>query len=453
VRSMVGRIGSIVGAVVLGAVSVLVAPMVVGTQTQAGALDYSPCGNAQIEQAIFSATGEHTGQVSGAGLACNPFLYNKARWANASELQGHVNEVLNRCGNTTQGRLLVLALLETTGIPPEAGVQNFDNVCHHAVYEQWWDDTEGYESPGVDWDAYSGGAYPSLDVYGAVSGVMSVCNNSAVSHAVVSVIDRYPVTNPAGLDPNLHVTANLGLRGQCDPGLYRNGVWTSYVDLKQKVVDRAYSQEVCPNNNVQAALQALTGWMPLASECDVTRYGKEVPSNLQDLVNRAYHSLRCSEPWLGQFFAYDASPTRQVRGRGYATGECNTLLYRKSTELFLSYDDFRSKVLASLGSLAAQGVTIEADGDVMKGGTEYDAKKVLVGSTGPGSLQAGTLGGQVFAAKDGSWVLVKPNSGSSIVSTYGGGVISTGGGNIISDNGGGLIGQAGGNLIGQAGGN
>jgi hypothetical protein len=453
VRSMAGRISSVVGAVVLGAVSALVAPMVMGTQTEAGALDYSPCANAQIEQAIFSATGEHTGQVSGAGLACNPFLYNKARWSNASELQNHVTEVLNRCGNTTQGRLLVLALLETTGIPPQAGVANYDNVCHHAVYEQWWADTASYNSPGVNWDAYVGGAYPANDVYGAVSGVMSVCNSSAVSHAVVSVIDRYPVTNPAGVDPNLHVTSNLGVRGQCDPGLYRNGVWSGYDDLKQRVVDRAYSQPTCIDDNVQAAYQNLTGWQPLASECDVKRYGNGSWSSYQELVNRVYHSWRCSEPWLGQFFAYDIPQPRQVRGRGYATGECNTLLYRKFDSVFLSYEDFRSKVRASLGQLQSQGATIEADGDVNVGGKEYDGKGVLVGSTSAGAPQAGTLGGQLFSSQDGSSVIVKPNTAAPIISTYGGGVISTGGGNIISDNGGGLIGQAGGNLIGQAGGN
>jgi hypothetical protein len=453
VSSIVGRIVTTVSAVALGAACALVAPMVVSAGTEAGAADYSPCGNAQIEQAIYTATGEHTGQVSGAGLACNPYLYNKAKWSSSGELQGHVNEVLNRCGNTSQGRLLVLALLETTGIPPKAGVAGFDNVCHQAVYNQWWADTATYASPGINWNAYSGGAYPSNDVFGAVQGVMSVCNNSVVSHAVVSVIDRYPVTNPTGADPDRFAISTLGLRGQCDPGLYRNGVWTSYEDLKQRVVARATSAAACSNANITTAYQNLTGWKPLAEECETTRYGNGTWGSSQDLLNRVYHSLRCSEPWLGQFYAYDIAQPRRVRGRGYATGECNTLLYRKADQVFLSYQDFRGKVQTAVDGFVSQGVAIAADGDVTVGGTEYDGKGVLVGATGAGAPQAGTLGGQTYGVHGGGNVIVKPNPGSQIVSTYGGGVIATGGGNLISDNGLGVIATGGGNLIGQAGGN
>lgn len=445
-------------AVLLGAIAALTAPSVLTTDSQAEAASTDWCSNTAIEQAIYGATGEHTGQVSGAGLACNPYLYNKGRWSTSSELQSHVNEVLNRCGNSVQGRLLVLALLEVTGIAPQAGVGGFDNVCHQSVYDRWWNDTRTYSSPGVNWNEYVGNAYPSLDVYSAVDGVMSTCFSKTVSHAVVSVIDRYPVTNPAGLDPTLLVNSGLGARGQCDSALYRNGVWASYEDLKQRVIDRAYrfqSNAPCTDSNVQAAFEHVTGWWPLASECDTSRYGNGNYGDLQALVNRVYHSLRCSEPWLGQFLAFDLPPAQRhrARGRGWAVGECNTLLYRKYDRLFLGYADFRDRVVATHGVLAGEGVEIRSDGDVRKGGIEYDAHHVLVGSS-QGAPEVGDLAGTVFRPdRGGSLLLLKPNQTSPVISTGGGNVISTGGGNIIPSNGAGILSDNGGGLIGQAGGN
>ncbi len=448
---------AVVTAVVLGAIAALAAPSVVATESSADAALATGCSSAAIEEAIYRTTGEHTGQVSGAGLACNPYLYNRGRWSTSNELQTHVDEVLNRCGASEQGRLLVLALLEVTGIPPQAGVQGLDNVCHQGVYDRWWDDTEGYESPGIDWNNYYGNAYPSLDVYSAVDGVMSTCFSKAVSHAVVSVIDRYPVTNPAGLDPNVFVNSGLGARGQCDSALYRNGVWASYDDLKRRVIERAYrfqSNAPCSDGNVQAAFQQVTGWWPLASECDPSRYGNGDYGDSQTLVNRVYHSLRCSEPWLGQFIAFDLPPAERHRaqGRGWAVGECNTLLYRKYDQVFLGYEDFRDRVVATQGALAERGAVIRSDGDVRLDGTEYDADSVLVGSP-QGAPSVADLAGTVYSSEQGGSLLLKPNQAFPVISTGGLNVISTGGGNIISNDGAGIISDNGGGLIGQAGGN
>lgn len=435
----------------LGAVSALAAPLVTGQLTQAGAADeYSPCSSAAIEQAIFNATGEHTGQMSSAGLACNPFLYNKGQWSNQAELEGYVNEVLGRCG--ANNKFLVLALLETTGQPPQAGVPGSDNVCDRSIYEQWWNDTSTMATRTVDWTKYNGGAYPSLDVYGAVHGTMSVCHRSEISHAVVSVTDRYPVTDPDGTNPNLYFPNALGARGQCDPGLYRNGVWTSYGDLKQRVAARATSTVTCGDTAISTAYVQVTGWRPLLEECEITRYGNGSWATYQELVNRIYHSLRCSEPWLGQFYAFDIAQKRRVSGRGWSVGECSTLLYRPQGGIFLGYDDFRQKVQAATGQLAQQGVEIDSSGDLTIGGTEYDASQVLVGST-TGQQFAGTLGGQVYESSSGGLVQLLPKPGDGIISTGGGNVIAPGGGNVVAPGGGNIIATGGGNVVAAGGGN
>src|SRR3990170_4715465 len=113
---------AISAAALLGSAAALAAPMVSedGPSASAGGTGY--CSDAGIEQAIFDVTGKHTGQAgTGAGLACNPYLYNKGRWSSQAELQNYVAEVFNRCGANTHGRYIVLGLLEATGIPPQAG--------------------------------------------------------------------------------------------------------------------------------------------------------------------------------------------------------------------------------------------------------------------------------------------------------------------------------------------
>ena len=227
-------------------------------------------------------------------------------------------------------------------------------------------------------------------------------------------------------------------------------MWSSYGDLKQRVVDPGLQPGGLREQQRPGGFQNLTGWSPLSAECEPTRYGSW--ATYQELVDRAYHSLRCSEPWLGQFIAYDIAQTRQVRGRGYATGECNTLLYRRFDQVFLSYSDFRTEVQQVHGALVAQGVTIESDGDVNVGGNEYDGRAVLTGSTGTGAPQAATLGGQVFSSQTGSNVIVVPNPASPIVSTYGR-RRHLGRGRQTSSPTTAVNIQAGGNLIGHAGGN
>lgn len=402
-----------------------------------------------IEQAIFNATGENTGQddVGGAGLACNPGLYNQGSWSSQTELQGYVNEVMDRCGSGN--RLLVLALLESTGIPPQAGVPGFDNVCHRPVYEQWVDDTDtSGASVSVNWSAYVGVAGANAyNVFTAVNGVMSTCSRREVSHAVVSVTDRYPRTLMDTRPTLLGSDATI-LNGQCNPTLYRNGSYTGYSDLKNRVIARATSTVDCANGQIDTAYRDLSGWEPLDFECDASRYGNGSWSGATDLRNKVYHSLRCSQPEYGQVYAYDLG--RRVRGSGWAVGECNYRVYTDG--VFTSYEDLRSKVLAANGNLTAAGLSFDLGGDVEVSGVEFDGNQVLIGSRS-GASSASTSGGREFISTNGGTLRIAPAPGSNVISTGGGNVISTGGGNILSDNGASLIGQAGGNVISTGGGN
>jgi hypothetical protein len=232
--------------------------------------------------------------------------------------------------------------------------------------------------------------------------------------------------------------------------LYRNGVWSSYEDLKQWVIDRATSTTACANASITQAFQELSGWKPLGFECSAERYGNGSWSSHQELVNRAYHSNRCWEPWLGQFYAYDIASPRRVVGRGWAMGECNTLLYLGTAKIFVGYTDFKEKVQAVHGKLVEQGVVIESDGDVEVAGQEYDGSQVLVGSPQGGAF-AGNLAGTTFKNSNGGSVIA--TGGGNVIATGGGNVIATGGGNVIATGGGNVIATGGGNLIGQAGGN
>jgi hypothetical protein len=435
---------SVAIAIVAGAGASMGAQALVGDEPAVAAGVCSP----DIEQAIFNATGQNTGGNGniGGGLACNPGLYNNGSWSSQGELQGYVNEVVGRCGPSD--KLLVLAILESTGVPPQANVAGNDNVCHRPVYEAWVDHTSGVSNT-INWNAYSGssGSSTAYNIFGAVNGAMSECFQKQVSHAVISVTDHYPYTlmdsRPATLP-----SSSEGNNGQCNSRLYRSGAFTGYADLKQRVIDRAYAP-ACSNSQIDQAFDDISDWNPLPEECDASRYdyGNGTWTSQANLRSRAYHSLRCSQPEYGQVYAFDIG--RTVRGAGWLVGECNYMVYTDG--VFTSKADLRQKVAAANGVLVSQNVSFDNGGDVTVNGTEYDGNNVAIGST-TGAPSASTAGGRQFTVPSGNIRLV-PKPGGAVISTGGGNVISTGGGNLISDKGLGLIGQAGGNVISTGGGN
>jgi hypothetical protein len=455
IRSRMLRWASIAAASVAGVVAAT-AGGAASTAEPAAAAGVCP---PPIESAIFAATGKNTGNNTSAGLICNPMLYNQGRWNSQSELNGYVLDVMNRCGNTTSGRYIVMAMLEVTGQPPQAGVAGYDNVCHQAVYQGWVNATST-GSTTIQWDKYDSGAGADYNVYNAVQGVMQTCNRNLLAHAVVSVTDRYPRTLTA-TKPTKFPYSEAGLNGQCNPSLYRNGSWSSYADLKQLVIDRAYSNVDCQTSSVNDGLSStptqlqqinqayedLSYWNPLDYECRVSRYNGGSWGSYEELKNRVYHGLFCNIEWLGQIYAYDlGGSSRRINGSGSGTGECSVTAYFPDPGLITGgYNAVRNRVQEFNGVMVAQDIEIKRDGDVVDNGIEYDAQNVVVGSP-TGAPQAANLAGNVYWSTN-SPTKVIATGGGNVISTGGGNVISTGGGNVISTGGGNLNSSAGGNLI------
>ena len=101
------------------------------------------------------------------------------------------------------------------------------------------------------------------------------------AHAQNGVCSNRNIT--AAFGTALHRAPNgSGNAGECDPGRYGGGAWSSQADLVQRVGAGSY----CPNAWVGQIYKNLYNRYPSNPECDVTRYSEGPPASYMDLTNK-----------------------------------------------------------------------------------------------------------------------------------------------------------------------
>ena len=418
--------------------AVLTAALLAGTAAPAAQASHqTPCANDQITDAVAEVTG-----VTPLGDVCNPRLYGDGQWDTYAELRSEVAATMNACGNDSRWRRLTQAVIHVSGIVPRGA------SCAAEVYRRSVDDRHNYTlTDTIDWSRYEGNATHTVWApYDAIYSTLYGCSRPALSLALIETTGHYPNDGQATTLPNAQTN------GECRPWMYRNAELSDWGTIVTAVQERKDSALVCSNVQITQAINDLSGgFNPIGSsgttgECDPLRYGGSW-SSLSDLKTRVEGAWRCRDPWIGIAYRYGLS--RNPKGFG-TSGECNPYLYGNGS--WSGYDDLLANVRQTNGALAAGGIEIRSDGELLKtiGGVTIaiPPEEVYIGNATAGIISTG--GGNLLSDKG---LGVINMNGGSLTSLAGGSIISTGGGNIIAAGGGNIISTGGGNIISTGGGN
>ncbi len=177
-----------------------------------------------------------------------------------------------------------------------------------------------------------------------------------------------------------------------------------------------------------------------AGECNVNVYGGGSWTSYDDLRLKVLNSKVCADPWVGQAVleanrsvgAVLDIPVPGVHGQG---GLCNTRLYGFGQ--WSSYVDLQAKARQTLAALNRQGLLLRSTGAAVVSGKVFNPNQVAIisGSTNQVALASSPR--------------LLPVSGTTvvrnIVAAGGGNIVAAGGGNIVAAGGGNIVAVGGGN--------
>lgn len=202
------------------------------------------------------------------------------------------------------------------------------------------------------------------------------------------------------------------------------------------------AQAQCSNTNINSAYQTALHRAPRGSgtsgECNPGFYGGGAWSSQADLIKRVGAASYCSNnPWIGQIYLYEY-------GRYPNWSECTanygynpSMQYMQLDAAIKAYVARGQKPAGQPGIPAASIATSTAPSTILKyppaGSYEVTSTGALIDSSGRIIAQPGTY--------------VVNTNGSNIVAAGGGNIVAAGGGNIVAAGGGNIVAAGGGNMV------
>jgi hypothetical protein len=415
----------------LAALAVIALLAVVATLTQPRAQafhdPFDAC-SGDIANAVAQVNGISSSSVH--GNVCAASLYGT--WnGNTTTLQQNVANVMDTCSGH---RLLTQALIEYTGAVP------VNHACNATIYQNYISANIG-GSPTIDWTNYDQtAAIGTVNTYDAVGDVLSLCNDKMITMAVLDETNQLPY-RAEGVARPYGATQGTSGSGQCNRGLYDQGVFYSYDSLRFFLDQRRDSTTTCSDPNVTQAYLDLTGWKPnpavwtpggtTESECNIARYHNGSWSSYDELKSLVFASTRCRDPWVGEAYVEtEANGGLHIdhppAGTG-VTGYCNQRLY--SGGQYSSFSDLGSGEGTAIADLSSANWNFSSDGELSTPGGYVDANNVRIYapdldevSTGNGNLISRDTAGLIS------------DGGGSVVGVGSGAVVGVGAGNVVPKN-------------------